>query len=237
MNQLITFIKENIEDFKSGVNGDYLDNIDIGYNKLGIQKKLNELCEVKRHKHKLPDGKYKYERIYTLKEDFIDTIMNTEELKEEKKIKTDSRADIVIKLDAFIKEHVNDFINGVESDYLDKIDFACKNTIQRLLYRVCEVKRKQHKDKRTRLYKLKDCWISNYDPEYKVEKKSELVEIEGRTYKDVKVDDKYLITVDAPYIIRKKKTMKKEHMWIDCLSGKSFVKLSGKEYLYSELIE
>ena len=150
----------------------------------------------------------------------------------------------------FIKEHVKDFKAGVDSEYVDNIDIGCsKRIIQRLLQRICEVKRKEYKpdgsDKRkfTRIYKLKECWLINYEDPNDVEedinediKNEEYIDINGRLYKELKVNNKYVISIDSPYIIRSKKTLREVDLWYDIFTGEYTVKLGGKEYGYKDLI-
>ena len=170
MNQLDSFIQAHIDDFMAGVDSDYLDQVDIGCNKKHIQKLLNSVCDAKRAKRKQPDGKYKYIRIYTLREDQIEYMKNVKpEAQEEQKPKKVVVKDLHNQLNTFIKDHLEDFKAGVNSQYLDQVDIGCcKNVIQKELQKVCEVKRIRNKlpdgkYKCSRIYKLKDCWICNYD--------------------------------------------------------------------------
>ena len=66
MDTLIKFINNHIEDFKNGVDSEYIKNMNItGLTTLGIQKRLNYICNVVR---KQTNGNRT--RIYKLKEDY-----------------------------------------------------------------------------------------------------------------------------------------------------------------------
>ena len=95
------------------------------------------------------------------------------------------------------------------------------------------------KYKHTSIYKLKDCWIRNYgnNEAGDNEPAEEYTVIEGRKYTDVKVNNKYMITIDAPYIVRNKQSLHISSIYIDYLSGKYYVKLAGKDYYLSELVD
>ena len=64
------FINAHIEEFRNGVNTEYIERIYLG-NKRLMYKDLNKLCNIKRVKHRIPGTKkYTFSRIYTLKEDY-----------------------------------------------------------------------------------------------------------------------------------------------------------------------
>ena len=72
MEKLKLFIDAHIEEFKKGVNTEYIDKIDIGYNIDTVRKLMNKLCNVRRAEHKIPGiNKRKRTRIYTLRGEFL----------------------------------------------------------------------------------------------------------------------------------------------------------------------
>ena len=71
MEKLKLFIDAHIDDFRNGVNTEYVDKIDIGYDVNTVRKLMNKLCNVRRAEHKIPGiNKRKRTRIYTLKYDY-----------------------------------------------------------------------------------------------------------------------------------------------------------------------
>ena len=70
METIIDYINCHIEDFKNGVDSNYVINMDIkGWTFIGKTNKLNKLCNVKRIRQ---NGKQA--RLYTLKDDYNDII-------------------------------------------------------------------------------------------------------------------------------------------------------------------
>ena len=69
LNAVERYVVDNYKDFVNGITPEYIEACMKlpGYTVLGIQKKLNDLCEVGRRNYKSASGKYKKERVYTLK--------------------------------------------------------------------------------------------------------------------------------------------------------------------------
>ena len=69
------FISNHIEEFKKGVDTEYIEtnmNNLFGLTVQGVQKKLNKLCNVKRFKIKVGRMRYEFSRKYPLKDDYIE---------------------------------------------------------------------------------------------------------------------------------------------------------------------
>ena len=70
------FINNHIEEFRAGVVDTMyiktvMNNL-FGLTVLGVQKKLNKLCNVKRIKVRIGRNRYEMRRLYTLKDDYIE---------------------------------------------------------------------------------------------------------------------------------------------------------------------
>ena len=62
-----------LKNSKKGVNTEYIDKIDIGYNVDTVRKLMNKLCNARRVEHRIPGtNKRKRSRIYTLKDDYCE---------------------------------------------------------------------------------------------------------------------------------------------------------------------
>lgn len=73
MEKIKLFIDAHIEEFKKGVNTEYIDKIDIGYNVDTVRKLMNKLCNVRIVSHRITGtNKKKRSRIYTLKDDYYE---------------------------------------------------------------------------------------------------------------------------------------------------------------------
>ena len=141
-------------------------------------------------------------------------------------------------LEEYVNSHLEDFKNGVDSEYIKNMNIEGLTTlgIQIRLNSICDVVRKQTNGNRRRIYKLKEGY--EYIPKIpKVEEvREKYIDINGRLYKELKVNKKYLITIDSPYIVCRKNTKRIVDLWYDEIAGKAFVKLDGTEYYYEDLV-